>query len=296
MATYIDFAGFSFNGYHSSELNFYRVSNGDRYSDDIIPSFQDKTVQITGGDGTLYWDSFYTQKQITIQIAFDSMTEANYRTMREVFSAKTIGRLIFDEAPYKYYNAKVQKPPQLKTLCFVEGGERVYKGEGTIQFVCYDPYAHSVYKFLGDYSDNDYPTKSEWKGASGMKDEQGSYDGTGSPIYLFNSGDIPTDFCAYFAVDSSGSTLTQIALTQGVVTKGALAFSDIIQQSDNDSYIRINSRTNLVEGCDSVFNLTGTLYNKFITAGDFFKIPLGESELSCNGVGCQKIEYDYLYY
>jgi hypothetical protein len=33
--------------------------------------------------------------------------------------------------------------PQLKTLCFMVGDKRVYKGEGTIQFTCYCPFAHT---------------------------------------------------------------------------------------------------------------------------------------------------------
>jgi hypothetical protein len=34
--------------------------------------------------------------------------------------------------------------PQLKTLCFDdENGQRVYKGEGTIHFTCYYPFAHT---------------------------------------------------------------------------------------------------------------------------------------------------------
>ena len=65
---------------------------------------------------------------------------------------------------------------------------------------------------------------------------------------------------------------------------------------NRDAYIRINSKANLIEGCSDNYSLTGTLYNKLITSGDFFKIPLGESQLISVGAECSKIEYDYLYY
>ena len=292
MAIDNDFIGFRFNGTHSSDLNIYRVSDGSRYNDNLLPNFQDKTAQVTGGDGTLYWESFYTQRQISIQIAFDSMTEQNYRQMRQVFNGKAYGQLIFDEAPYKYYYAKVQNSPQLKTICFDVNGTRIYKGEGSINFICYYPYAKSVHKFLDEFNSQDYPTKSQWTAASGMKPTKASYDGTGNTVYLYNAGDVPTDFCAYFPIGSSGSALSQIQIANA----GVLTFTGIARKGSNDSYIRINTRTNLVEGCNSSYELTGTLYNQFINAGDFFRVPLGESTLSCSGAGCSKIEYDYLYY
>lgn len=97
-----DFCGFTFNGIHTSELNILRVSNGSRYNDTLIPSFQDKTAQIEGGDGALFWDSYYNNKPISIQIAFDSLTEAQLRKLRQVFSAKAIGEFILMKTPIKH--------------------------------------------------------------------------------------------------------------------------------------------------------------------------------------------------
>ena len=82
---------------------------------------------MAGSDGTLYWESFYTNKSWTINIAFDNLSETNYRELRQWLNAKDIGELIFDEAPYKAYTAKIQNPPQLKTICFEENGQRVYE-------------------------------------------------------------------------------------------------------------------------------------------------------------------------
>ena len=186
-----DFIGFSFNGTHSSELGITRVSNGSRYEEDLLPSSQDKTAIIPGGDGTYYWETNFTQKPFNIPIAFDNLSEEQYRS---------------------YYMAKVVGSPKLQTLCFDKNGERVYKGEGTIQFIAYYPYAKSVYKWLNEYSDLLYSNKSEWSGASGMKEEQGSYDVCRSTTNLYNPGDLEADFFLYFSLSNEGTKVTGIKL------------------------------------------------------------------------------------
>jgi hypothetical protein len=91
-----------------------------------------------------------------------------------------VGDLVFDEEPYKKYIVKVQSAPQLKYLCFdteinstitdlykfnetYQG--RVYKGEGTIQFVAYEPFARCPVKYLASYVN---PNKGEWASSSGL--------------------------------------------------------------------------------------------------------------------------------
>jgi hypothetical protein len=66
MAKYDDFTGFSFNGVHSSELGIVRISDGSRYNEDLLPTLQDKTIQVPGGDGTYYFGSYYTQRTFPI--------------------------------------------------------------------------------------------------------------------------------------------------------------------------------------------------------------------------------------
>lgn len=209
-----DFFGFWFNGVHSSELGFKRVSNGSRYQENILPAFQDKTVPVPGGDGAYYFDTNYNNKTFQIQIATDRMTELQYRKLRQIFDAKNTGPLIFDESPYKVYTAKVQSPPQFNFICFdepvtvngVQTNQRIYKGEGTIQFICYYPYAKSYYKYLDQYVDEQekpagvpyWNNRDEWAEASGMLASQvvdsTVYDGYNSnEINLYNAGDIEAD-------------------------------------------------------------------------------------------------------
>ena len=295
MALSGDFIGFTFNGVHSSDMGIIRTSDGSRFNENLLPASTDKTVQIPGGDGTYYFGSNYTQRQIPISIATDELTETQFRQLKQWLGDKQIHPLVFDEAPYKTYMVKTSSAPTLKFICFdnitKNNGEivvnRVYKGEGSLQFIAYFPFARCTKKYLSDYSDSN---KEEWASASGLLTTQGDYDGTGAEINLYNPGDVETDFFAYYA-RTSLKRLTKIYINSNILN---FDFSN----NDNviDTYIRINSKANLIEGCDENFKPTGTLYNKFITSGDFFKIPTGENQLLSVGANCVKIEYDYLYY
>lgn len=173
-----DFIGFTYGDKHSiDDFGIYRTSDGDRYNDNLIPQLTDKTADIPGGDGQYYFSSHYKPRQFSIPIAFDSLKEKQYQEVRKWLNGKEIKELIFDEHPYKVYSAKVTGTPQLKTICFYEGGERVYKGEGTIQFTCYYPFAHTPKltksgedgRSIDSYKKDDYPTKEQWQFASGLK-------------------------------------------------------------------------------------------------------------------------------
>ena len=295
MALSGDFIGFTFNGVHSSDMGIIRTSDGSRFNENLLPASTDKTVQIPGGDGTYYFGSNYTQRQIPISIATDELTETQFRQLKQWLGDKQIHPLVFDEAPYKTYMVKTSSIPTLKFICFdnitKNNGEmtvnRVYKGEGSLQFIAYFPFARCTKKYLSEYTDSN---KEEWASASGLLTAQGDYDGTGAEINLYNPGDVETDFFAYYA-RTSLKRLTKIYINSNILN---FDFSN----NDNviDTYIRINSKANLIEGCDENFKPTGTLYNKFITSGDFFKIPTGENQLLSVGANCVKIEYDYLYY
>lgn len=157
---YDDFVGFTFAGTHSSELNVIRTSDGNRYTEDLLPTFQDKTVQVGGRDGTYLFGSYYQRKEFSISIAFDNVSEEDLNRIKNWGADKKVHQLIFDEKPYKYYNVKLSAPPQLKYICFDESEtnrernksgdkdrrRRIYKGEGTFRFVCYEPFARGTIK------------------------------------------------------------------------------------------------------------------------------------------------------
>lgn len=293
-----DFIGFSFNEHRSESLGIVRVSDGSRYNEDLVPTTQDKTVQVPGGDGFYYFGSDYTQRQFSINIAFDELTEKQFRELQQVFGTKELGKLVFDERPYKYYMVKSGKP-QLKYICFGKDGERTYKGEGTLTFTAYYPFAKSVFKFLNEYNDKN---KDEWKEASGMKAEKGTYDtvSDNGSISVYNAGDLETDFILKFNLPVDNTSISDIKITLSKENVGKVeAFLDLkgFSKKNTDTGFQINTKTNLIEGFNAE-GLTGTLYNENIIQGDFFKIPPREENYQISVTGATPIEivYDYIYY
>lgn len=120
MAEDRDFIGFSFNGYSNTDLGISRVSDGSRYEETLLPSLKDTTLDIEGRDGNLFFKSFYKTKQISINFAYDGVSELQFRNMRKAFDARVPHDLVFEERPYKVYSAKVTTPPSLKFICFME--------------------------------------------------------------------------------------------------------------------------------------------------------------------------------
>ena len=172
-----------------------------------------------------------------------------------MFSFKSIKPLIFDEFPYKKYMVKCAQPPQLKYLCFDKYEFRIYKGEGTVQLVAYYPFAFSVVS----------PSL--------------AYSGDGAVIN--NSGDMPANIeIVYNLQEVTGDIdLTlQGADNQDTSIYGILKLKGVTKE-DSDTYMSINTQTQLIEGLDSNKQKTGKLYNKYIDAGDFFWPPVGRSRL-----------------
>lgn len=298
-----DFIGFTFNDKHSSELGIVRTSDGSRFNENLLPVYSDKTVVVPGEDGTYYFGSNFTQRVFDIPIAFDSLTEKQFRDLRGIFGDKKIHNLIFDEAPYKVYQARINENPSLKYICFDEDGERVYKGEGTISLICYYPFGKSRYKYLEDYTsdnipewDTEYGNLDEWIVASGIKNK-GTYDTFSNRRYnLYNPGDMETDYLLTFDFPEDSSTIKGFQIFIVDDEESQLNFGEITKIS-SDAGFRINSKLNLIEGLDSQGRITGTIYNRFKTSGNFFKIPQGESSLSITGTLVPKeMKYDFIYF
>ena len=292
-----DYIGFSYNGIHSSDLGIVRVSEGSRFNENLLPTMQDKTVQVPGGDGTYYFGSYFTRRQIPVSFAFDSLTEEQIATLKAHFGDKKIHDLVFDERPYKTWRAKVTGTATLKYLAFSEGEtNRLYKGEGTIQFTCYLPYAICEKKWLNDYAD--WTNIDEWKEASRMKETSAGYDivSGANSINLYNAGDIDTHF--QLRIDFVETKIPASKMYISGDAGSQLAWSEIAALGE-DTYIKFNSKLNLIEGYNKENRKTGNVYNKHITEGAFFKIPLGESELgfdTANGEpAIASIEYSYYY-
>ena len=262
-----DFLGFQLGNVHSSQLNITRVSNGDRYTEGLTPDLKDSKAEVPGGDGTYYWDSFYTQKTFVIDFAFDDLRDEDLRRLKQALSFKGLQKLTFDETPYKYYWVKCSAAPSLKYICFDHYEVRVYKGEGSVTFVAYYPYGISTKPVIVN----------------------GALKGK-----VLNPGDLPTDVKIFYSMSDAASLTKVEMLNSKEQSVGKLNFSELTQLG-SDEYICIDTKTHLVEGLNSEMEKTGNLYNKFITSGDFFQLPLGVHYISSN-VAFEKAEFSSLYY
>lgn len=147
-----DFLDFSYNDKWASEMGLIKVNTGERQDDEILPASKDTTIDVPGSDGVYYLNSKFQQREFTINFAYDGLKENDILAIREWLAPKKECRLIFSERPYKYYMAKPKSAPKLSYIAFDDtDGTRVYRGEGTVQFVCYYPWARSVGKYLTDY-------------------------------------------------------------------------------------------------------------------------------------------------
>ena len=308
-----DFIGFTFDGIHSSELGIVRVSGGDRYEEALVPSLSLKTTNVPGGDGSYYFGTNYTQRNINLQIAFDSLTQQQFMRLISVFGTKKISTLIFDENPYKVYNVKISSEPKLNYICFDEDNKRIYKGEGNINLVSLSPYAYSRYKYREDYTLENIPewrgndtfdfiNLDEWIDASGIRtkmyngEEYDKYDINTGKIRLWNGGQLSTDFNLYIPFAEGSETIPAFSISLNN-NEDQLFVTKITKIKSSDKKIKINTKTNLIEGVDENNKITGSVYNKYIEKGNFFKIPVGESELhTTTGIAKEEIEYSFLYY
>lgn len=140
-----DFTGFYYDNIHSSTYHLIRTSEGDRYEEDLFPSFKDEEKDLVGGKGKAYFGTTLKEKKIPISVAFEDLREEDFRALRRWLRPDKFKALRLDERPYKAYWAKISKEPTFEYVCFMEEDEdslskvRVYKGEAKIEFVAYDP-------------------------------------------------------------------------------------------------------------------------------------------------------------
>lgn len=322
---YQDYVGFIFNGFHSKkDLGIVRTSNGSRFDENLLPTIQDKTVQVPGGNGTYFFGSYYTQRQFTVPFAFDDLDEQGIVKLKKVLGDKKIHDLIFDEAPYKVYKAKITGSATIKHIPFSEGPtNRRYKGEGSIQFTCYQPFARSRFKFLKEVNKKDsegnevfdhyeipddeltkeygnYSNIEEWKDASGIQpaSDYNQYDKVvNNIISLYNPGHVPSHFRMKLTPNNEGK-IPEGSLNLSLSTN-SLVWKEM-ELKGSDAYVVINTKLNLIEGYKEDNTKSGKIYNEYITDGTFFKIPIdmieGTNTIKVTGVEADTvIEYDYYY-
>lgn len=314
----IDYVGFTYNGIHSSQLNILSVSDGSRYTSNLLPTIEDYSVDIVGGYGSNYFGGTFKRREFTLNIAYDNVNEEHFMAMREWLSDREVHELYFDENPYLVYQAVVSRAPTFKYIAFGDVGTRVYKGEGTIIFTCYNPLAYSYNgNYLEDYEDKNIE---EWSVASGMLENKHKYsngnkivdyydtprvENNKTVIHAYNAGILPTPFKLYLIWDSKELTISQKVNNEEknklvfkrtattpikilIDTERAVALT---VESAIGSEITINGVTTY---CYTVSNRKGEkttvrpketneVLNQLVETGRFFKLPQGYSDLEITG-------------
>ena len=309
-----DFLGFTFGGIHSSDLGITRVSDGDRYNEQLYPEIKDRVAEVPGVDGEYYFGSDFGTRTFSLNIAYDSLTNIQLKNLKRLFGTKEIKELIFDEFPYKRYLVKVDSPIELSYIGFDEPNytwqkiptgyntyaqgvsgdfehkvydgttRRVYKGEGTISLICYFPFAKSVYKQLPNSEQ-----ESDWALSSGILNatQYANVDKySNNSITVYNPGDVATGFRLYLPAAALSNTTT---LTYRLDSNHPAAILTLkaMTLKTGDKGVLIDTNNGLITGVsvapalDPVsgeynYTTSGNLYNQYVDSGYFFRLEPNE--------------------
>lgn len=300
---YDDLTGFKFGDYHSSQFGLIRVSNGSRYNEYLLPTLKNTTTDVPGMEGTLYFRTQKTTRSFQVDMAFDSLTEEDIRDIREWLTGAH--SLIFDERPYIQYMCMLNSAPQLKYLTFEENGERIYKGELSVNFVSYLPYGYSIdgKKFIDDFLDENFE---EWSNASHLA-YKNFYEGEtlhtydkfeGNNVYVYNGGDVEADYVLTCYFSTSEGATTKISMN-GVSYEFSLRAKST---SANNTYLELSINSKLQYArCRDVKIIDGVItgisdYEIMLPSTEMFKIPVGQSLITCTNIDTSApntIDYKY---
>lgn len=184
--------------------------------------------------------------------------------------------------------------------------QRIYKGDGTIEFVAYFPFAISTGKSIEDVEENvegataaisECATAARLLHRTEMENAEVDVPVLGTDgmvhINIYNAGDRDADFKLTIPVTQDKTyTITDYLTGKSIEIDTSL---DTLR----DSKLILNTRTRLLTG-----ESTRILYNKMISKGDFFTLApttgdIGDALLiegeSINPADVS-IQYDYIYY
>lgn len=296
---YDDLTGFKFGDYHSSQFGLIRVSNGSRYNEYLLPTLKNTTTDVPGMEGTLYFGTQKTTRSFQVDMAFDSLTEEDIRDIREWLTGAH--SLIFDERPYIQYMCILNSAPQLKYLTFEENGERIYKGELSVNFVSYLPYGYSIdgKKFIDDFLDENFE---EWSNASHLA-YKNFYEGEtlytydkfeGNNVYVYNGGDVEADYVltCYFSEGATAKiSMNDVSYEFSLRAKSANSTHLELSVNSKLQYARCRD-VNIANGV-----ITGISdYEIMLPSTEMFKIPVGQSHIICTNIDTSApntIDYKY---
>ena len=234
----------------------------------------------------------------TIEPARDGVRVANRRTEVVEEDGEEVERIVVEReqvTPYSIDYTHMQ---------------RIYKGEGKISFVCYFPFAKSVFKILNTTA----LKNSDWAVSSGLMTdtEYANYkiDTYDEGVFnVYNAGDVPTGFRLY---GTSAANQIRLDYEAGAVNgweTASLIINPFTLKNGDVGFI-IDTNSGLVVGVSEfsytqdgnvTYTTSGNLYNEYVDSGYFFKLLPnmkgdGAKITVTGGDDTMQIFYDYLYF
>lgn len=302
LTNYSPFIGITFDGVHSSTLGLYRVGDGSRYNENLLPVLTDRVAERPNGDGVYFFGSNFQQKNWTLDFAFDNVTQEQLDNIMRLFgaAAKEPKKLIFDEhrdyeeindngepAIKKYYLVKVMDSPILKTICFDEKDSNgdtieVYKGELSVEVANLDGLGYKGEKTLVVLPDE--------KSATEIDVQNKGVERVYPTFYISKVEDTENTSFTFSLLSSEEASEADLVYSAGLVVAN-------LNFQDKDNGLVIDCEKGLVWGS---YNGTKTsnIYNGYISSGYFFGLPVNLTSApdkiyfkSSDGLYLSKAEY-----
>lgn len=129
------------------------MADGNRYYEQFSPDFENIVTSVAGQTGIYDFGVDIKEKPITLECFCNGITEFERRWVEEWLTPGKVGKLVYDESPFKYYMVKLASPTNFSFIPYSYGisGEGIlYKGTFTLELVALYPYAVSHFNTLDE--------------------------------------------------------------------------------------------------------------------------------------------------
>lgn len=146
--------GFTYNGVHSSQFGLYYTQTPDeKWFND--PEYDVYDTNVDWRHGGYYFDSKAKKRTFTIKCYFEEIDIATRQQIKQWLKRGSIGKLIFDDMPFVYWNVRPGKIPVGNW--YLDNGE-THSGTVTIVFNAYEPFGYLIRKSNSPSSPDDGAT------------------------------------------------------------------------------------------------------------------------------------------
>lgn len=111
-----EYTGFSLNGIHSSELGITRVSDNNRYEENMSADFDLLETSVVGAHQNYFFAKDFKAKTWKLSLGFDKATYAQVRKFKQLMGVTNELELVFDEKPWETWYVVVVDTPTLEFM------------------------------------------------------------------------------------------------------------------------------------------------------------------------------------